>query len=135
MADEVRKKLKRMGYIGTPGELIRARWLNNDEFYGLHVTIGIIDIDQAGYVLDDNHPVTYFLKFSELTVYALVRESISLHRTTQSEMLGHLRELVAHEGLTFKRTSLVLEKHAWNEIRKMSQEMRLQPIAAKLRLL
>ena len=129
MADEVRKNLKRMGYTGTPGEVIRARWQNKDGFYGLHVTIGIIDIDQAGY------SVTYFLKFSELTVYALVRESISLHRTTQSEMLGHLRELVAHEGLTFKRTSLVLEKHAWNEIRKMSQEMRLQPIAAMLRLL
>ncbi len=129
MNERTRAELDRLGYACVPGELIRARWLNNDGFYGLRVTIGIIDIDQAGY------SVTYFLKFSELTVYALVRESISLHRTTQSEMLGHLRELVAHEGLTFKRTSLVLEKHAWNEIRKMSQDMRLQPIAAKLRLL
>jgi len=135
MTDDTKKALERMGYTGTPGELIRARWLNGDGYRLICVTIGIIEIDQSSYMLDENFAVTYFLKFQELTTHTLVSESISLHKATESGMLRHLRERREYDGIEFDRTSLVLEKHAWNEIRRVSKDMRLQPIAAKLRLL
>lgn len=135
MTDNTKKALERMGYTGTPGELIRASWRNEDGYYGLRVTVAIIDIDRAGYVMsDDSYRMTYFLNIQELTTHALVSESLSLRTAFETGMLRHLRERREYDGIEFERTSLVVEKHAWNEIRRMSEQMRLQPIAAMLRL-
>jgi len=130
----IRETLERLGYTGAPGELIRARWRNADGYYGLRVTIAIVDTGRGERFLDDSYTLTYFLKFQELTIHALVSESVSLHRSVELRMLQNLRERRKLDGIEFERTSLTVESCAWNEIRGMADEMGILPIAAMMRL-
>ena len=124
MTDNTKKALERMGYTGTPGELIRSRWHNDDGYYGRQVTVAVVDGD----------PFVYLLERQEFTIHGRLWLTLSLHQAFESDMIAHLPEEIDDDGIVLSRTSLTLEKNAWNEIRRMSEQMRLQPIAAMLRL-